>query len=165
MTTRRLCILAVLTVLLFVQEQLLVFLPNISLTVFLLILYTKVLGFRQTLVIIIIYTLLDSLYMASLSLSFYPFMVLGWSFIPLLFSTVFKKCENSLLLALGAILVSFLYSWTYVLPNWLFLAIDLKAYLIADLPFELLLASSSFLTTLWLYSPLKKRLTTLYETP
>lgn len=162
MKTRNITIIAILTVILFVQEQVLVFLPNISLTVFLIVLYSKVLGFKKTTIIILIYVLLDNLYMASFSLYFFPFMFIGWELIPIIFCSFFKKIENSFILALGAVLCSFLYCFIYFIPNYVFLEIDLVPYFIADLPFEFLLSGSSFLTTLWLYPPVKRKLLELY---
>ena len=40
-----------------------------------------------------------------------------------------------------------------MIPNIIFYSIDIKAYLISDILWEIVLAISSFLTTLWLYKP------------
>jgi hypothetical protein len=40
-----------------------------------------------------------------------------------------------------------------LIPQAFITEVDLAAYWIADIPFEILLALSSFLTILWLYQP------------
>ena len=58
--------------------------------------------------------------------------------------------------SLASILYAFIYSWIFIIPNILLLKIPFSVYLIQDIPFEILLAASSFLTILWLYEPFKK---------
>ena len=60
MNTKRLVLLAFLSIILTVQEELLTFLPNIQLTVFLLVLYSKKLKCHETLLIITLHVLLDN---------------------------------------------------------------------------------------------------------
>ena len=48
LTARELCIMAMLTVLLFGQEQLMNFLPNINFTILLMVLYAKTFGFAKS---------------------------------------------------------------------------------------------------------------------
>ena len=61
-------IIAFFSAILFVQEQLFSFLPNVQLTVFLIVLYSKVFGFTKTAIIILIHTLLDNIVMGSMNL-------------------------------------------------------------------------------------------------
>ena len=79
----------------FVQEQILSFLPNIQLTVLLLVLFSKKLGFIKTTIIVFIHSLLDCLITGSLNLYYFPFMILGWLSIPLICCTLFKKINSS----------------------------------------------------------------------
>ena len=153
-TIKNICQIALLTVILFVQEELLTVLPNIQLTFFLIILYSKVLGFRKTVTIVPIYLMLDCLVMGALNPIFVIFQLIGWMLIPILVCSVFKKIDNNIILAIISILFSLLYSWIMIIPNIIVLQVDFRAYLIADLPFEGLLAGSSFLSTLLLYNPL-----------
>ena len=69
-------IIAIFAAILFVQEQLLTFLPNVQLTVFLIVLYSKVFGLSKTLIIILIHTILDNILMSSFSLYYFPFMLI-----------------------------------------------------------------------------------------
>ena len=84
--------------------------------------------------------------------------------IPLLVCTVFKKTEDSLKLAFVGALCAFLYCWIMILPTMWVLHTPFIPYLMADIPFELLLAASSFLGILLLYDPLKKMLQKLMQT-
>ena len=67
LTTRELCVMAMLTVILFLQEELMNFLPNINFTILLMILYAKVFGFAKSAMMITVYLLFDAIYMGSLS--------------------------------------------------------------------------------------------------
>lgn len=155
-STRDITLIALLTTLLFVQEQALIFIPNVQLTVFLILLYSKKLGFIRTSLIVFIHVLLDNLVMGSFNLLYTPFMFVGWILIPLLMCTFFKKIESNIALAFLGILFSFLYSWAFIIPNCIVLSVDIFTYLTADIVFEIILALSSFLSILLLYNPLSK---------
>lgn len=148
-------LIAILTAILFAQEQILSFLPNIQLTVLLIVLYSKVLGLKKTIIIVTIHTFLDNLLMG-FNIFYFPFMLIGWLIIPISLNTIFKRVNNTILLAFLGILFSFLYSWMFVFANVVLLQVGFWQYLIADLYFEILLAASSFFTILWLYDPLYK---------
>ena len=111
------------------------------------------LGFKKTMMIIVIHVILDNLVLGSINLVYTPFMLLGWALIPILLNTVFKHLKTSFELAFFAILASLLYSWTYLIPSVLIMNMNLWAYLVSDFAFELILAASSFISTLWLYDP------------
>lgn len=66
---------------------------------------------------------------------------------------IVKKCDSNLILAVFSILFSFIYCWIFMVPNIIFYSINIKAYLLSDILWEIFLATSSFLTTLWLYRP------------
>ncbi|HON63988.1 MAG TPA: hypothetical protein PK840_03790 [Bacilli bacterium] len=150
---RDIALIGILTAILFVQEQALTFLPNIQVTVFLIVVYSKSLKLSHTMIIIFIHVILDNLLMGSFNLVYLPFMMIGWMLIPLLLNSLFKKVNDSFPLGLLGILFSFLYSWIMLIPQAFITEVDLAAYWIADIPFEILLALSSFLTILWLYQP------------
>lgn len=141
---------------LFVQEQALTLLSNIQLTVLLIVLFSKTLGIRKTAIIVLIHVLLDNIVNNSLNIVYFPFMLIGWLAIPLSINTVFRKVNSSFGLALLGILYSLIYSWLFVIPYTLILKASLISYLASDVPFEILLALSSFLTIWWLYDPLRK---------
>ncbi len=149
---------ALLTVLLFAQEQLMNFLPNINFTILLMMLYAKTFGFTKTTMMITVYLIMDSVFMASLNPIWTTGQWVAWMVIPLLACTVFKGTEDSLKLAFAGALCAFLYCWIMILPTMLVLKTPFRLYLIADIPFELLLAASSFLGILLLYDPLRRLL-------
>lgn len=156
-------IIAVLSAIIFVQEEALTFIPNVQLTVFLLILYSKKLGLRKTTIILLIHVILDNLYMNSFNIYFTPAMFLGWFMIPLITSTLLKKIESSALLALFGALFAFIYCWIMMIPTAYLFKMDMLAYFISDIPFEIILAVSSFVTTILLYKPCGKVLDMLYK--
>ena len=154
-------VIAFFTGILFVQEQLLTFLPNVQLTVFLIVLYSKVFKLWQTLLIILIHTLLDNIFMSSFSIYYFPFMLLGWSVIPIIINLFFKKNDNPLTLAFVGMGCSFIYCWMFIIPQVLLTKVNIITYFISDLFFEVILALTSFLTILWLYKPCAKLLNKL----
>lgn len=159
---RDIALIAILSTILFVQEQVLTFLPNIQLTVFLLVLYSKKLGFIRTTIIVIIHVLLDNLFMGSMNLVYTPAMFVGWMLIPIIICTLFKKTESPFLLAIFGFIEGFLYSWMFILPNYLLYNINPLAYLASDVLFEFLLAISSFLSILFLYKYVSNYFDKLY---
>lgn len=159
--TKEIVLIGVLTAILYAQEQMLTFLPNIQLTVFLIILYSKVLGLKKTVLIVFIHVLLDNFFMGSFNLIYVPFMFIGWALIPILLNSVFSKVNDSTHLAILSILFALLYCWIYIIPNSIFYNINPFIYFMSDIPFEIILCISSFITTLWLYEPCFKVLKTL----
>lgn len=155
---QRLVVLAILTAILFVFEEALAFLPNIQVTVLLLFVYTKCLNTKEVTLIILIHTLLDNLFMSSFNIFYTSLMFLGWMNIVLCLKVFFKKITNPLLLACISVLCAFIYSFIFLIGNVLIYEVRFLEYWIADLPFEALLALSSFITVLWLYEPLSEKL-------
>lgn len=149
-------LIAICTTILTTIEFMLSFLPNIQLTFLLIVVYSKTLKTKRTLIIIFLHVLLDNLICGTFNLIFVPTMLIGYSIIPLFLNTICKHITNIHVLAVGGVVLALLYSWLFIIPNVLILNIEFKTYLIADLPFEGLLACSTFLSILWLYEPLTK---------
>lgn len=156
-------IIAFFTAILFVQEQLLTILPNVQLTVFLIVLYSKVFGLTKTLIIVLLHTILDNLIMGSFSIYYLPFMLIGWMIIPIIICLFFKKVDNAIVLAIIGTVCSFIYSWLFAIGQVLLTNVSLIAYLVSDITFEIVLALSSFLSILWLYKPCSKLLFKLVD--
>ena len=155
-STKDITLIAVMTTILFVQEQILTSLPGIQLTVFLMVLYAKKFGLGKSIIIIIIHVLLDNFIMSSFSLMYTPTMLIGWLIIPLTLCTIFKKVDSPIILAILGAIYSFIYCWLNIIPNYLILHIDPIAYFISDIIFEVVLAVCSFSTILLLYKPCSK---------
>lgn len=152
-TIKKIAIYAILTTILFVQEQVLSFLPNIQLTVFLIVTYTKVLGVVPTIIITIVHVLLDCILSGSISPIITLPMLVGWLIIPITLGTLFKSVKNPLILALFGILYSICYSMCFTITNCIFLEVNIKTYVLADIPFVILLSMSSFISISLLYEP------------
>lgn len=146
-------LIAVLVSILFIQEELLTFIPNIQLTVFLLLLYSKKIVFIKTSIIILIHVVLDNLVMGSFNIVYIVPMFVGWMTIPTIVSLFFKKTENIIVLSLVGMFCSFLYCWMFIWPNYLVYGIKPLVYLTADIVFELIMATCSFVSIFVLYKP------------
>ena len=117
-------------------------------------------GFKKTSLIVLIYVLIDNLLMGGIS--FYTlFILVSLLIIPLTLSTVFKNVSSPIALALLGIGYALVYSWIYIIPTMLLTNINFLDYLMADIVFEIILASSTFLSILWLYSPTEKFLSNI----
>ena len=148
---------------LFVQEQFLTFFPNFQLTFLLMIVYSKTMGAKLTSAIVIIHVLLDSMVFGGIMSIYSPFMMIAYLVIPITMGTIFKNINNELILATISIGYGFIYSWIFLIPVVLISGIPLVPYLIADIPFEIMLVSSNFITVLMLYRPLVKIIQFLKE--
>ena len=155
-TIKDITLIAILAAILFVQEQVFSYLPIIQLTVLLLVLYSKHLGIIKTLIIITIHVILDNLISGYFNPILVLSMIIGWSLIPILLCSVFKKVNSNISLALLGILFSFLYCWVIALPHSIVMEVDLITYLTMDIIWEFILAASSFITIVLLYKPLSK---------
>ncbi len=156
MNVKDIVVLSALTTILFVSEQLLSFIPNVQITFLLLFVYSGVLKTKKTLLIILIHVLLDNLFMSSFNIAFIPFMFIGYSLIPITINLF--KIESEIKLSFLGALLSVIYTTLYVIPNVILLNINFIDYLIADIPFTIILAISSFVSILWLYKPIKNKL-------
>ena len=119
LTVKDMALIAMFAAILFIQEEALTFLPNIQLTVFLLVFYSKRLGFIRTTLIIIIHVILDNLVMGSFSVIWTPAMFVGWMLIPIVICTIFRKIENFIVLAIMGAVLSFTYCWCFILRLWI----------------------------------------------
>lgn len=149
---------------LFVQEQLLVILPNIQFTTMLLVLFASLFTLKENIVMIIVYVFLDSLYMGALNPLYMTPMLIGWMLIPISYNLLLRKTHNEIILAFFGLLFGFIYGWVFIPFRMLELGIsEFWPYLLLDIPFEILMALSNFLTILWLYKPLYRTLSVELE--
>ena len=129
-STKDIAIIAIMTTILFVQEQLLSSLPGIQLSVFLIVLYSKKFGLAKTSLIVFLHVILDNFYMSSFSLMYTPTMLIGWLIIPLTLCIIFKKIESPIWLGVLGILYAFIYSWLFIVPNYLIIHIYIFDFLV-----------------------------------
>ena len=157
MPLKRMIMLAMAVTILFVQEQMLMFMPNIQFTTLLIILFVTMFTFKESVVIIGVYVFLDNLFLGGLNPVYTPAMLIAWMLIPILWHTVLRRTTNVRTLAFFGLVFGFLYGWVFIPFTMIQVGIfDIGPYLLADLPFELLMAGTNFVTILWLYEPLRK---------
>lgn len=157
-TIRDITLTSVLAAVLYVQQLALFFIPNVQFSTLLIMLYAKVFGFKRTTIIIIIHILAINI--------FSPFgpilpvhlasMFVGWFIIPLLLVTIFRKVESTIGLAFLGLLFGSAYGWAFIPATVFILDLPFLPYLIADIPFQIIMSVANFITILWLYDPLKK---------
>ena len=155
MDTKKMIMIALSVAILFTQEQIMVFLPNISFTVVLVIVFVSVFSFRESIVLITAYVILDNMYMGGMNPFIIVPMLIGWYIIPVSYHTVLRRTTNEVKLAIFAFVFGFVYGWVYIPFRMIQLGIsEFWPYLIADVLFEVIMGSFGFLTVLWLFKPL-----------
>lgn len=160
-TVPELCILAFMTVLLFVQEELFTFIPNFQFTFLLLAVYVSVFGYKKTSLIIFAHVLLDNMFMGSLT----PIVMIPMWMGYMIYTGVIYLLRNKKLwiMVIGGAVSSLLYCMLFLVTNAIFLDINLYFYWISDIPFEVMLVSCTAFTLIYLYKPLSKKLGELYR--
>lgn len=153
-TIRKMCIISLMAVILFVQEEALTILPNIQLTFLLISLFAAIFGIKYSLIIVSIHVILDNVVMGSFTPIVMIPMLIGYVILVIVMYLV--KNENLLIKVIMASICSWIYCMLFLFANALWLDIDVKAYFIADIPFEILLILSTILTMTYLYRPLEK---------
>lgn len=141
------------------QEELLVLIPNVSLTPLLIVLYAAILPFHLLVLLIMSYVLLDSMFMGTLDLMYMIPMVLAWVTLGI-FGRIWK--DKFITVTLFTFFFGFLYGWFFIPTKMIMLDVfHVWPYLLSDLPFEVIMAISNLILMVVLYRPLKKVLTRL----
>jgi hypothetical protein len=160
---KEITLLAIATSILIVQEFLLSVLPNIQLTTLLILVYTYVFGYRKTALIVSVHVIVDNLVFGSIGMiSTWLPMLIAWHMIVGLFWLIRKRTENIGIYAVSAYVFGHLYGLVFVPFQAIILHVDVQAYLLADLPFQVIMGITNFITVLWLFNPLKDYLKLLY---
>ncbi len=154
METKRMLMIAMSISILFVQEQLLAWIPNVQFSVLLIITFSAVFSFKEMVMLITTYVILDNMYMGGLDLFTMVPMYLAWMLIPISYHTILRKTTNETKLAVFAFFFGFIYSWMFIPFNMMRTGIDsFIPYLIADIWFEVVLAVFSSISIIWLFRP------------
>lgn len=156
MNVKKISLFAVLTSLLLVQEQALSFIPNVQFSTLLILLFASSFKLKDSLTMLVVYVIIDSLYMGAFNIIYMVPMYIGWSLIPIGYHLFFRGKENPYALAFFGLVLGFIYGFLFMPFAVLMTGVDPLVYLMADLPFQIIMAISNFLTILWLYPPLKK---------
>lgn len=150
-TTKKIVRIAIFACILFCQEQLLSFIPNVQFTQCLIAIFFISFGLTETLSIILVHVLLDNLIMGSLNLIYTPAMMLGWMTLPLLLYLL--KLKNRIPIAITVALHSIVYSLCFAAAQTFILQVPFIPYIVADLPFTIILIVNGFTTTFLLLEP------------
>lgn len=155
MSTNRIITIALAISITFVQEQLLIFIPNVQFTILLIVLFTRYFTFRESTIYIMVYVLLDNMYMGSLNLLYTPPMFIAWMLIPISQKLFLHKVTKEFHLAIFGFVFGFVYSWMFIPVRMLEMGISqFWPYFLLDIPFEIILASTGFISIYWLFKPL-----------
>lgn len=147
-------IMVMLTALLFVQEELLTLIPNIQFTFLLIMLYGAVLGPKKASLIVLIHVLLDNLFMSSFIPTVILPMLIGHEATMLI--GYLLKNKNVIILSIGITISSIFYVSLFFVTTIFVYEINPIAYLIADIPFDIILIACNILCVILLYKPLYK---------
>lgn len=156
MSARRLVMVAIAISLLIVQEYAMMVIPNVQFTVLLILLFSSVFTFRESILMITGYVLLDMMMLGGLNPMYLLPMMMAWYLIPISYHTFLRRTNNETKLAVFALGFGFVYGWMYVPFRMLEQGIWNPApYLMADLPFEIVMSVTGFITVLFLFAPLR----------
>lgn len=144
---------------LFVQEEVLTFIPNFQFTFLLIACYGATMGIKYGLPIIGIHVILDNIVMGSFNFAIMIPQAIGLT-ITLIFGYLFRN-KNEYIVASSIALTALLYCYIYIPFNLCFFNIDFIPYIIADIPYEIILVVTSFITVLFLYKPIVKTINKL----
>lgn len=149
---RKALITAMLICIIFVLEEVMTLIPNVQLTVLLLMVSGAVCGPYYGTIIVLVHVFLDNLFIGSLIPVVMIPMAIGWEIVMLL-GFITKKAPLWVTVTCSG-LGALAYCWIFVAANATFLDIDMRLYIIQDIPFEIILVVCSVVTVMFLFKPL-----------
>ena len=152
MTVKKLCYLVVLTTILFVQEELLTVIPSVQLTFFLIMIYGATIGLGYGSIIVLAHVLLDNLYMGSFYITTIGPMIIGYEIT--LLAGYLLRGKNEFLNGTINALCAVIYSALFIPVNIFVYDVEPLAYMIADIPFVLVMMTCNMFCALFLYKPI-----------
>lgn len=159
---RSITLAGMLLAILFVQEQLLVLVPQFQFTVVLIMVYACIFPYKILLPLVSAYVLLDNVYMGTLNYLYFIPMLFAW----LMLAVVSRALRNKpfyVQVVIG-IAFGFVYGWVYLPARMIEQGVGIFwLYLKMDLPFEIMMAASNLATILLVYQPLRFSLEKLIE--
>ncbi|MFA5289792.1 MAG: hypothetical protein WC351_01955 [Candidatus Izemoplasmatales bacterium] len=163
---RQLMLTSMLLAVLVVQELALSSIPNVQLTFVLLLVYAAVLPGYQLGILVLAYVFLDNLIFGSLNFFIVVPMLIAWTLY--VFLGRLLRNRSIIVILVFVTIFSFFYGWIFI-PFAYFQFYQgvpgaIKALIVADIPFDLILAVNGYFTTLALYRPLVGLITTFQST-
>ena len=159
---RSITLAGMLLAILFVQEQLLVLVPQFQFTVVLIIVYAAIFPYKILVPLIGAYVLLDNIYMGTLNYLYFIPMLFAWIMLAVIARALRNKAFYVQVIL--AIAFGFVYGWVYLPARMIEQGVGIFwLYLKMDLPFEIMMAASNLITMLLIYQPLRLSLEKLFE--
>ena len=165
LSVQAICRIAMFSALIEAQELAFLALPNVQLTQLLIVVYSASFGLLEALAMVTCYWFIDNVVMGSFSVTYSPAMLAGWILLVLITFLVYKFMVKKpdgflprLIPALFTAFHAFLYCWGFMFVSCVMYHMPFKAYFISDLPFELALAATGFVTVFILSPTLIKLL-------
>ena len=152
---KKLIMVSLFTAILFVQEELLTFIPDVQFTFMLVMLYGATMGPLYGSIIVVLHVIFDNLFMSTFGNFWIMVPQLVGLLITMLLGYLLRK-RSEFVIAIGSVFAGLIYVGLYMLVNIYVLDMDPLAYIIADIPVDLLLVTSNVITVMFLYKPLKK---------
>lgn len=152
------CTIAVCAALIFAQEYVLMGIPNVQFTFALIIVFSVHFKFPKAFLIALTYVVVDSMMFVSM---YTPVLIVAMTMLPVIVCFIKKFTKSYVVFAIVALIYAFIFSWMFALFNVVFMDYTLSqltAYLIVDIPFEITLAVSNFISTFLIFVPLTRTL-------
>jgi len=162
---RSITLIAMLLAVLVVQEYVLTGIPQIQLTVILILVYAQFLPYQKLLPLVIAYTLLDNLLLGSFNVLYTPTMLIIWPLYAVIARSLRHKADYIQLIF--AVIFSFVYGWSFLPASILVQHLDtwqkIWTYMKLDFIAELVMAMNTLVTFLLFYQPLMRLLDFLFK--
>lgn len=153
---------AMLLAVLVAQEFILASIPQVSLTVILIIIYARYLSYKELIPVVIAYVFLDNLLMGSLNFIYTMPMLISWPLLAIIARAIRNK--PIYLSFIWSILFAFIYGWMFIPANMIMMSnFNVWLYLKLDWPFEFMMAINSLTTFLIFYQPIISLFDTYYK--
>lgn len=146
------------------QEYILSYVPGVQLTVIFIIVFAQFLTYEELIPLMLGYSFLDNLLMGSLNLIYFPTHIIIWLGFALLMRRLHNQKDYVILIV--ATVVTFLMGFAYIPANIIVLHFNtwtmIKAYIISDIPFDVIMGLNTVVTFWFLYRPLVELFDLMY---
>lgn len=151
--TKNLILLALFSSIVYVSQIVLAFIPNVNVVTLMFIVYSYNIGIKKTLIILVVFINLMGITYG------FGYWIIGyyWIYGVLIILTrllkVFIK-DNLILWSLFGLLFGFLFGFLFAINDHYFIGVNLMAYYIRGIPFDVIHGFSNMIAILFLFKPL-----------
>lgn len=150
---KKILLLSMYATILVVQDYLLSFIPNIQLSMLLVVLLASLFKWHEAIVVSTVYVLLDNLFFGGFGIYTIP-MLLSWYGVIVAVKLLKPDGNSSKKIALFSILFSVWYAIPFMMFSIFLYDLNLISYIVADIPFWILMGMSSYISIDLLYAKL-----------